>query len=650
MDSLIQAEKLKRWATNEFHRPLYNLPSDYHFRQLCAGPWRNVWMYLTDHVFQQRNVKIIRGNLRWYQIRLSNEAQQKLADDQKDSVKRRELLNKIKTLKAEIASLDSRIQEPEDMVARQVQSVQSTWAEMKDCQVKEMLLKAFWQRCYFGHKMLTDNTQKISEECDTLDLTTKCTSLDVLLYLELSDNQYMQSQGKGIPEPQVLREVRKLCDNYLQHSNQNHLQSTISAAKQTAKQQTVVLNQWANDVQSLWSDHPPSHVLAALRQLASMERVDMGQKKASLDKKTGSSSQEPHFRGDNTLDMLTEEEKDLPPVKTLLEDTRKQVEKIWVALARTRTRVQRLRNQFESCEMEAQKKISDESPDGSSTQLALKVALHRVMHAEMRNHIKKRHAELKQPTKSAPQRCLRMKRQYVVTFRKQLIDKRKQIKALVQKNLMARMRIVCLHSELQELIHTKLVQLIKDVITAARFRKNSIFKEARQLRGISLTLLDRRNVEGNERIPASQLSIHHLQSRTFTCLCQELKVPLYKAPGELWACARSKQHKLRYLHWIVQHYDDDLEKVKEKAAWLVSSDGSDFLSEMREEDSKRMKSVACRARSIALYCDENSPLGWKVKSAITRWWSQPAQYAHPRKSQGGATYVQWLQRWKAAVQ
>uniref|UniRef100_A0A8U8BEZ5 Uncharacterized protein n=1 Tax=Geospiza parvula TaxID=87175 RepID=A0A8U8BEZ5_GEOPR len=34
--------------------------------RLCSGPTAPVWDYVTRHVRNQRNVKKIRGNLRWY--------------------------------------------------------------------------------------------------------------------------------------------------------------------------------------------------------------------------------------------------------------------------------------------------------------------------------------------------------------------------------------------------------------------------------------------------------------------------------------------------------------------------------------------------------------------------------------------------------
>lgn len=293
--------------------------------------------------------------------------------------------------------------------------------------------------------------------------------------------------------------------------------------------------------------------------------------------------------------------------------------------------------------------MSDKCSNESSALLGLKISVHRIMHDEIRDHVKKRCTELKRSAQCAAQRCLEMKRHSLMTFRKQLIDKRKKIKDLSKKNFTARMQIVYFHSELQELIQKRFALLIEDISTAARFLENLIYKEARQLQRVSFPSLDCRNFEGEQRIPASQLSIHRLQSHVFTRLCEELNFPFYKAPGDLWAQSRSRQHEVRCLHWIVQHHNDDLQKILTKVTWLDSSDESDFLSEMKEVDSKRMKALVQKARNLSHLCDKILSLEWKVKSATTLWWNQPAQYANPRDSQRGGTYVHWLQRWKLAV-
>ncbi|MEQ2274692.1 hypothetical protein XENORESO_006870, partial [Xenotaenia resolanae] len=56
-------KELKRWATEEFNLPPESLPNDNYLKTLCVGTGKSIWKYMIQHVFQQRNVRIMRGNL-----------------------------------------------------------------------------------------------------------------------------------------------------------------------------------------------------------------------------------------------------------------------------------------------------------------------------------------------------------------------------------------------------------------------------------------------------------------------------------------------------------------------------------------------------------------------------------------------------------
>ncbi|TRZ06599.1 hypothetical protein HGM15179_020508 [Zosterops borbonicus] len=62
----MMAEALGRWARDEMEMPPSALPSPAALRRLCSGPTAPIWDFVTRHVRSQRNVKKIRGNLRWY--------------------------------------------------------------------------------------------------------------------------------------------------------------------------------------------------------------------------------------------------------------------------------------------------------------------------------------------------------------------------------------------------------------------------------------------------------------------------------------------------------------------------------------------------------------------------------------------------------
>ncbi|XP_032921205.1 uncharacterized protein LOC116999023 isoform X3 [Catharus ustulatus] len=62
----MMAQALERWIREEMELPPSAIPSQAVLRRLCAGPTAPIWDFVTRHVRSERNVKKIRGNLRWY--------------------------------------------------------------------------------------------------------------------------------------------------------------------------------------------------------------------------------------------------------------------------------------------------------------------------------------------------------------------------------------------------------------------------------------------------------------------------------------------------------------------------------------------------------------------------------------------------------
>ena len=121
----------------------------------------------------------------------------KQAEGQSEAAKQKDLQRKIEQLKSEISHLDSQISGTEEQLATQgeflsvserttvlsnrkpslvlfyssptEQSVSRTWAQVEDSRRREMLLQAFRQRCIVGRQELSDDKQKISGHCQTLE-------------------------------------------------------------------------------------------------------------------------------------------------------------------------------------------------------------------------------------------------------------------------------------------------------------------------------------------------------------------------------------------------------------------------------------------------------------------------------------------------
>ncbi|TDH08559.1 hypothetical protein EPR50_G00098850 [Perca flavescens] len=650
--------EMKRWATEEFNLPPDSLPNDSYFKTLCIGTGKSIWKYIIQHVFHQRNVRIMRGNLQWYPFRYKvlQDKELKQAEGQSEAAKQRELQRKIEQLRAEITHLDSQISGTEEQLATQEQSISRTWTQVEDSRRRELLLQAFRQHCILGRKVLSDDTLTVSGHSQALEQMARKAEIEVLF-----DNKPSSSSdgdnlnSKAVAEAQVLREVRQLCDDrvhFYQSLQESELKTAHSAAKHmTREQRTAMFQYWLSAVENLLGDYPPNHILLALEDLASREQNELEKKLSSLDVTQDVTALRFRYESNHLLDMSTEEDNELPSVKSLLEVAWEEVEQSLVELAQTRSRVQQLQNQLQARKKEVEQEVSgiaDELHIDTLALSALEVELQCVMQAATRDHIRDRCIQLDQHARSRQEalRNLHSQWQSILDFRQLVVLRQEHIRGLIKGNSMAKMELIRLHAELQGFVQGKLVPQFEVVTTAASSQKNSISKGARQLGTVSLLALDRRTVEGIKRIPASWLSIHRLQSPTFSSLCQSLAFPQYRAAEELCSHARSQQLELHFLQQLQQLHSATLQKIQKETKLLHASDQKALLSRVVEEDQKLLEALVPRVRGLTQRSAQGLSYGAQVKTDISYWWDRPAQHVLPEVSKGGLTFQQWLQRWK----
>ncbi|KAM6922117.1 HAUS augmin-like complex subunit 5 [Xenentodon cancila] len=650
-------KELKRWATEEFRLPPDSLPNDNYFKTLCVGTGKSIWKYIIQHVFQQRNVRIVRGNLQWYKVLQDKEM--KHVEDQSEAARRREMQMKMEQLRAEIGHLDAQISGTEEQLAVEERSISHTWAQMEDSQRRELLLQAFRHRCIMGCKVLSDDMQKISGHGQALEQMARKAEVEVLYDYNASTSKSDDDvNSKAAAEAQVLRELRELCEDrthFYQTLQESELKMQQSATKyMTREQRNAVFQYWLSTAEKVLGSYPPNHILSALQYLASAEQKELEEKVASLDVTHDVTALRYRYESSHLLDISAEEANDLPPVKSLLEAAWEDVQKTLVELAQTRSRIQPLKKQLEARKEEVGQEVSgsaDELHDDTVALSAIEMELQCVMQAAVRDHIRDSCIQLDQHARSRQEalRSLRTQWQSIQDFRELVVLRQEQIRGLIKGNSTAKTQLVHLHRELQKFIEDKVVPQFEDVTSAASGLRNSISKEAKQFGAISLLSLDCRTIDGVQRVPASWLSINRLQSSNFSNLCQSLAFPLYKAPEELCSHSRSQQLELRFLCQLLQLYSATQQQVQKEAGQLHASDQKALLSRLRKEDQKLLKSLLPRARSLTQRCAQGLSYGDQVKTAISFWWEKPAQHVLPEVRKGGLTFQQWLQRWKLAA-
>ncbi|CAL8308303.1 unnamed protein product [Lota lota] len=648
--------ELKRWATKEFNLPSQSLPNDSYFKTLCVGSGASIWKYIVQHVYQQRNVRIMRGNLQWYKVLQDKELKQ--VEGQSESAKQRELQEQIEQLRADLGHLDSQISATEEQLATEERSIGRTWAQVEEANRRELLLQAFRRRCSGNRQTLLQDILKINKHCKTLQQLARKAEVEVLFGNESSNTAADQHGSNIIAEAQVLREVRELCDqrvDFFQSLQESELKTAPSAASHMShEQRTAVFQYWLSNVEELLCAYPSNQVLSAMQFIASRQQRELEEKMASLDVTQDVSALRFRYESNQLLDISREEEEELPPVKHLLQAAWEDVGNSYMELTQTRLRIQKLQTQLQVHKGEAEQEVSvlgDElhvhSPALSVFQLELKCE----MQTAAKDYIRDQCLHLDQQARSRQEalRNLRNQWQSILDFRRLVDARQEQIRGLIKGNSTTKVDLIRLHKELGKFVEDELIPQFGEVITAANKLRNCISQEARQFGGISLSALDRRTVEEVERIPASCLSIYRLQSPSFHSLCQSLSFPLFRAPEELCSQARSQDFELRFLRQLLRLHNTSLHKVQKQVETLHAPDQKALLAKVTEEDQKLLKTLVPRSRELAHRCTQGLSYCNQVKLDITHWWDQPAKNVLPQLQKGELTLQQWLQRWKIAA-
>uniref|UniRef100_A0A8C6Q7J8 HAUS augmin like complex subunit 5 n=1 Tax=Nothobranchius furzeri TaxID=105023 RepID=A0A8C6Q7J8_NOTFU len=606
-------KELKRWATEEFNLPPDTLPNDSYLKTLCVGTGKSIWKYIIQHVFHQRNVKIMR--VCWVVCLHVKLVQTK---GQSEAAKRKELQMKIEQLKCEISHLDSQISGTEEQLAAQEQSVGQTWAQMEDSQSRELFLQAFRRHCTLNRNLLSDDVQKISSHCQVLDTENICMKNIYIL---------QQRDLKELSEDRV---------NFYQSLQESELKTQPSATKNmTHEQRMAVFQYWLSTAEKVLSNYPPSHILSALQHLAAREQRELQERVTTLDVTKDAAALHATLLFMSILYIYKY-------IYLLFQAVWDEVQQSLVELSQTRSRVLQLKDLLN---------LNEKMHTLCVNRSAFEVELQCVMKAAARDHIRDHCIQLDQHARNRQEalRNLCSQWQNIQDFRELVALRQEQLRGLIKGNSSTKTQLTCLHKELQEFIEIKLKPQFEDVIIAASSLRNSISKEVIQFGNVSLLSLDRRTVEGMQRLPVSSLSIYRLQSSSFSNLCQTLKFPRYKAPEELCSQLRSQQLEMCFLHELLKLYSFTLQKVQKEAEQLHAPDQKALLSRVTEEDQKLLKDLLPRARGLTHHCAQGLFYGAQVKTAISDWWDKPAQHALPDVVKGGLTFQQWLQRWRIAT-
>lgn len=638
MSSLSQ--ELKRWAVEELELPASRLPDDGYMKTLCVGPGASIWKYITQHVYKERNVRVVRGNIQWYKVLQDKELKQ--LKNQNNDARKLELQREIDALQTELSQLDTKITRVEDQLAAEEQSLNRNWDGFTESRCRQILLDCFRQRCSEDRNALLEDTRVIGDQRQSLDELAK--KAEVKLVFGPSD----QSDNEAGADPLVLKDVRELCNervHFLQCLLEGELKANPST-QFTRDQRHAVIQHWTSAVENVLRSHPPNQVLSALQALTSRHQVALEEKITALNLERDVSALGFRYESDHLIDVSSELE-ELTPVRSLLQSAWEEVEQSYFELAQTRSR----RRQMETELTALIRKAEATHKTDSVSRCVLELEMEAVKQVSVRDSIRDQCVQLQQQARQGQDaiRALQTHWQTVMDFRQLVNRRQEQIRSLIKGNSSVKAELTRVHEEVGQFFKDELSPQFVTVIGASSGQRNSVSQGAKHFSCVSLAALDRRVMKGGQRAPAAQLSIHRIQSLAFHKLCESLSFPMYMAPEELWSQAVTRRLEFRNLRRLLQLFSDSAADLQKRAAQLPSPDQQTLLQRVKMEDEEILQTLLPRARELMHRCSKGLLYSEQVKTAITHWWDQPAQFALPEMEREGLTFQQWLQRWRLAT-
>uniref|UniRef100_G1SEK7 HAUS augmin like complex subunit 5 n=1 Tax=Oryctolagus cuniculus TaxID=9986 RepID=G1SEK7_RABIT len=234
------ARELGCWAADEMGVPAAARAPESTLRRLCLGQGAEIWAYILRHVHSQRY-----GHQDSPEVRRKSELEATVA-----------------RLRAEIRELDQSLELMERENEAHEAAVEQAVQTVRDTQRRAVLLRAQAGAMRRQQRGLQDPMQRLQNQLSRLQDIERKGKVDVTF-------GPLTSASLGL-EPVVLCDVRTVCTLRAQFLQNLLIPQAREGNTLTAHDDHfgTSYQQWLSSVETLLTNHPPGHVLAALEHLA----------------------------------------------------------------------------------------------------------------------------------------------------------------------------------------------------------------------------------------------------------------------------------------------------------------------------------------------------------------------------------------------
>ncbi|XP_059940823.1 HAUS augmin-like complex subunit 5 isoform X2 [Mesoplodon densirostris] len=599
-------------------------------KRLCLGQGADIWAYILRHVHSQRNVKKIRGNLLWYGHQDSPEARRKL-----------KLEAAVAHLRAEILELDQSLELMEREAEAQDMAMEQALQSMQDTQRRALLFRAQAGAMQRQQRGLQGPMQQLQNQLKHLQDIERKAKVDI--------NFGPLTSAALSLEPVVLGDVRTACSLRTQFLQKLLMPRAKGGSVPTPRDDLfgTSYQQWLSSVETLLTNHPPGHILAALEHLAAEREAEI-QSLCTVHElqDTEIASSDP---------ILSSQAPDQPDSSQALPSMVHLIQEGWQSVAALVTQrgpllkdhqiltrhLQGLMEEMERCTV------------GSSERQALVLGLRS---AALWAELKALHAMSKELEEAAGQRQLLLqelqaKQQRILHWRQLVEETQEQVRLLIKGNSASKTSLCRSPGEVLALVQQKVVPTSEMVAPQSQELLRCLEEEAQHLPHLMLGTLLRHSPGGLQPLPTVLPSIHQLhpaspRGSSLIMLSHTLGLPAGKAPELLLPKAASLRQDLLFLQdqrslrcWYLLHMKTSLPPGPSTQELLQ------IWASQEKEQKENLGRALKRLENLLKQALKRIP---ELQGVVGDWWEQPGQAALSGELCQGLSLPQWQLRWLQA--
>ncbi|XP_036688665.1 HAUS augmin-like complex subunit 5 isoform X6 [Balaenoptera musculus] len=556
-----QARELGCWAAEEMEAPVAARAPESTLRRLCLGQGADIWAYVLRHVHSQRNVKTIRGNLLWYGHQDSPEACRKL-----------KLEAAVAHLRAEILELDQSLELLERETEAQDMAMEQALQSMQDTQRRALLLRAQAGAMRRQQRGLQGPMQQLQNQLKHLQDIERKAKVDI--------NFGPLTSAALSLEPVVLGDVRTACSLRTQFLQKLLMPRAKGGSIPTPRDDLfgTSYQQWLSSVETLLTNHPPGHVLAALEHLAAEREAEI-QSLCSVDELQDTEIARAQARGQvsslcSSAPILSSQAPDQPNSSQPLPSMVHLIQEGWQSVAALVTQRGPLLKDHQILTRHLQGLMEDmeRCTVGSSERQALVLG---IRSSALWAELKALRAMSQELEEASGQRQLLLqelqaKQQRILHWRQLVEETQEQVRLLIKGNSASKTSLCRSPGEVLALVQQKVVPTSEMVAPQSQELLRCLEEEAQHLPHLLLGTLLRHSPEGLQPLPTVLPSIHQLhpaspRGSSLIVLSHTLGLPAGKAPELLLPKAASLRQDLLFLQdqrslrcWYLLHMKTSL--------------------------------------------------------------------------------------------